>query len=159
MSLIRSFAWVAAGALLLAGPARSAHSTLAALETAMNEPIASGPPPLRSVTLQVDNQPLTIKPEDAGQIAHALQRYLDAHESTADGVPLPRAAGEPWVDSRGTLRIGTWMLESRGDRLVLTMRDAPQPGTRSGYQLTGALERTRDGWQVLSIGLARLGYR
>jgi hypothetical protein len=157
--VILAFAWVAAGALLLAAPQRGESAATHALETAMNEPTTADLPPLRSVTLTVDNRPLVITPADAEQIASALQRYLSAHESTDEGVPLPRDAGQPWVDSRGALRVGTWTLGSRGDGLVLTLRNAPQQGATSGHQFAGSVVLTANGWQVPSIGLSRMQYR
>ena len=158
--MIRGFAWAAAGILFLAGQTRSEPTAPHTLRTAMNnEPSSTDLPPLGNVTLAVDNQPLVITPTDAEQIANALQRYLVAHESTAEGVALPRVAGLPWVDSRGTLRVGTWMLESRGDHLVLTLRDPPRPGATFGYQFIGSLMHTTNDWQVPSVGLSRIKYR
>lgn len=125
----------------------------------MSESAASASPELHNVTVVIGNRPLVITPADARQIADALQRYLDAHVTTDDGAHLPRVAGQTWVDSRGTLRFGAWMLGARGDHLVLTLRDAPTPGTTSAYLFTGLVVRTAEGWQVPSVGLSRVQYR
>lgn len=158
MPVIGTTLSITAAVLLFAQPARG-NPASHFLETAMSEPTSTDPAPLRNVTLTVDNQPVVITPADAEEIARALQRYLDANKVTDEGVPLPSQAGQPWVDSRGTLRIGSWMLGSRGDRLVLTLREAAQPGTKSGYQFIGALARTKSGWQVPSVGVSKIQYR
>lgn len=125
----------------------------------MNEPAITASPELQNVTVVIDRQPLVVTPADAAQIGAALQGYLDAHPTGADGSALPRVAGQAWVDSRGTLRFGAWMLGARGDHLVLTLRDAPAPGTTSAYLLTGLVVRTAQGWQVPSVALSRVEYR
>jgi hypothetical protein len=147
-----------AGLLVMAACDR-AELTTYSLETAMKEQPSGDPLPLRDVTLTIDGRPVVITPTDAVQIASALQRYLDAHKATQEGTPLPPAAGEPWVDSHNALRIGSWILGSRGDRLVLTLRAAPQPGATFGYQFIGSVEHTKDGWNVPSVGLSRIQYK
>ena len=158
--MIRVVACLALAALCTAGPTRSQPTVLPQnVTTAMNEePPATDFPLLRNVTLLVNGQPLVITRTDAEQIANALQRYVGAHESTADGVVLPRVAGRPWVDSRDTLRVGAWMVEARGEELVLTLRQPPSPGTASGYQFTGSLIHAESGWHVPSVGLSKLTY-
>lgn len=159
--MIRRVACLAVAALCTAGPTRSQPTVLPQnVTTAMNEePPTTDRLPLRNVTLRVNGQPMVITPTDAEQIANALQRYLGAHESTAEGVALPRVAGMPWVDSRDTLRVGTWMVEARGDHLVLSLRDSPSRGTASGYQFTALLIHAESGWNVPSVGLSKLTYR
>ena len=125
----------------------------------MNESTAPASPELHDVSVVIDHQPFVITPADAVQIGAALQGYLDAHASTADDSVLPRVAGQTWIDSRGTLRFGAWMLGARGDHLVLTLRDAPAPGATSAYLFTGLVARTAQGWQVTSVGLSRVQYR
>lgn len=148
-----TLAWAAAATLLCVVPAGPTPP-----RAPMSETDASASPELHNVTVVINDQPLVITPADAEQIADALQRSLDAH-ATTDGVALPRVAGQTWIDSRGTLRFGAWMLGARGEHLVLTLRDAPAPGTTSAYLITGVVVRTAQGWQVPSVGLSRAQYR
>ena len=159
-----AYIWAAAATLLGGVPAGAAAPcaepvSVIAPETTMNESTAPASPELHNVTVVIDHQSFVITPADAAQIGAALQGYLDAHPTSADGAALPRVAGQAWVDSRGTLRFGAWMLGARGDHLVLTLRDAPAPGTTSAYLLTGLVVRTAQGWQVPSVGLSRVQYR
>jgi hypothetical protein len=100
----------------------------------------------------------------AQQIQRALETYLvSSREETEKALPgplfqgLPKDAGEAFINSAGQVRIGLWLLEARGDELVLTYRELP-PHSGVNIQYIAHLlqaEGTRE-WKVASITYARI---
>jgi hypothetical protein len=95
--------------------------------------------------------PLTRR--DAQQIRDALQTYLAAAGEFQP--PLPKEAGEAWIDFQGHVRTGPWLLEPRGGGLALTYRQPP-PVTRVSYRYVAHLQRTKEGWKVTAITLDQI---
>lgn len=65
---------------------------------------------LKETTLKVANRDLTITLHDAEQIRLTVEKYLArARPEPKPSVPAP---GEAFIDCRGTVRMGAWILES-----------------------------------------------
>lgn len=71
---------------------------------------------------------------------------------------VPEKAGVGFIDKDGVVRIDRWVLQVRGDDLVLTYRFVPLT-TKFSYQFSASLERLNQQWKITSIGLERLTMR
>ncbi len=89
----------------------------------------------------------------------ALDAYLtNSKDEIARTLPanllegLAGSAGEAWIDEAGVVRMGMWLLESRGEALALVYR-APAP---ANYQYVAHLEVKDKAWKVKAITFEKL---
>jgi hypothetical protein len=124
-----------------------------------NENDASGP---KSTTIKVGGNTLTITLDDAKAMEAALVSYLAAADTKEiedrDELLQWTRGGPSWIDENGIVRISEWLLEVRGQDLVLTyrmqgMEDAP---AIKGYAARLAHE---DSWRVVSVHVVRIRRR
>ena len=119
---------------------------------------ASAPAPT-STTVHVANRDVTLDLTDAQAMARSLKNFLETDPAVA-AIPLLnansgawlRSGDQPFIDSRGFVRIGSWLLQARGDDLVLTYREpGGQPG-QVGYQYVATVVRNdRERWHVAGV--------
>lgn len=95
--------------------------------------------------------------EDLRQIRKALDNYFaEAEKAGRPANPSQKAlAGSPSIDDFGVARIGNWLLEARSTRLVLTHRH-PWAGKNETYEDMADIEKTKTGWRIISVGLAKI---
>jgi hypothetical protein len=105
---------------------------------------------------------IVITSQDVQEIKRALDDYLkNSRQEIAKNVPenlfpqVPEKTSLAQIDEDGVVRIGSWLLEARGDDLVLTYRAVP-PTTTFGYQFVAGLERPNQQWKVTSISFEKL---
>jgi hypothetical protein len=120
----------------------------------------SGAPTQTKVSLESGE--MVITSSDVQEIKRALEEYLkNSKDEIAKNLPqnlireLPEKVGEAWIDQGGMVRISPWLLEARGDKLVLTYRAVP-PTTGFGYQFNALLQRPNQQWMIASITYAKL---
>ena len=125
--------------------------------TESNAAAASAP---RTATLQTTSGALTVSLVDAQAMARSLTNFLETDPSVAS-IPMLdansgarlRSGDQPFIDSRGFVRIGLWLLQARGSDLVLTWRE---PG-KVGYQVVASVGHTgTTGWHVTGIAREKI---
>ena len=115
-------------------------------------------------TLQTTRGPLVLDLNDAQAITRSLRNFLDTNPSVKS-IPMLdstsyawlRGGDAPFVDSDGWVRIGLWLLQARGDAVVLIYR---APGATTGqvsYQYVASVSfDARRQWQVTAINWEKL---
>lgn len=143
-----------------AAAARAALGVLALLSClgacAVTDPNPAG---RTAASLQTPYGTVVVDLADAQAMMQALRNFLDTDPSVKT-IPMRdpasaawlRPADTPFVDSQGSLRIGLWRLQARGDALVLTYREPGMPAGKVGYQYVATVDRdTRNRWLVSGI--------
>src|SRR5262249_49167299 len=106
----------------------------------------------------VGDKEITLTREDAHEMKTALVKYLTAAKIPEREYLLRMLQEVPgWIDEDGTLRIGAWLLGSRGDALALTNRLPHAPAGCAMYH--AHVERVGDGWRVTGLDFERVQYR
>lgn len=139
----------------------SIHSSGARAVTDSNDAAASAP---QATTLQTTNGTLTLGLVDAQAMARSLRNFLETDPSVA-AIPMLdansgawlRSGDQPFIDSRGFVRIGLWLLQARGNDLVLTWREPGAVPGKVGYQYIASVGRTGTGsWHVTGIAWEKI---
>ena len=112
-----------------------------------------------STALQATSGELMLGLADAQSMARALKTFLETDPSVAlvpmldsDSPAWLRSGDTPFIDSRGTVRIGLWLLQARGDDLVLTYREAGGTPGKVGIQYVVAVGRVAGTeWRIRGI--------
>ena len=154
---IQRAAWaVAATCALVTIPSAGASAVTDSNDSAASAPV--------STTLPTAHGVVTLDLRDTQAIASALRNFLETDPS-AKSVPMLevssgawlRSGDTPFIDSRGFVRIGLWLLQARGDDLVLIYRE---PGAASGkvaYQYVVSVGRdAQQRWSVSGITWEKL---
>ena len=129
--------------------------------TDSNAAAASAP---GSTTLQTTSGALTIGLADAQSMAGALKTFLETDPSVmlvpmlnANSPAWLRSGDTPFIDSRGTVRIGLWLLQARDDDIVLTYREAGGTPGKVGIQYVAAVGRvTGSNWRIRGIAWEKI---
>lgn len=120
----------------------------------------SNAPPVSSTTVATSGGAVAIDLRDAQAIAVSLRQFLETDPS-AKSVPMLdpgsaawlRPGDAPFIDREGRVRIGLWLLQARGDDLVLVWRE---PGA-VGYQYVASVVREASGrWRVAAAAWEKL---
>ena len=122
---------------------------------------ASAPWP---ATLQTTSGPVALDIPDAQAIARALRDFLDTDPSVRS-VPMLdtvsnawlRAGDAPFVDSQGWVRIGLWLLQARGDAIVLICRAPGATTGQASYQFVASVsvDASRQ-WRITALQWEKL---
>ena len=115
-------------------------------------------------TLQTMRGPLVLDRDDAQAITGSLRHFLDTDPSVKS-IPLLdstshawlRAGDAPFVDPDGGVRIGLWLLQARGDAVVLVCRAPGATTGQASYQYVASVSvDARRQWQVTAIAWEKL---
>lgn len=96
---------------------------------------------------------------DAEDMKRALEAFLGSAKLREQQLPVevPKHVGTARIAGPGEVRVGSWILGSRGESLVLIFRP-PRRGARLGYQLVAYLEQVEGRWSVSAIHFVHLRY-
>lgn len=130
--------------------------------TDSNDAAASAP---TSTSIQTTTHgALALDLRDAQGMAAALRTFLETDPSVKS-VPMLdstsaawlRSGDTPFIDSRGFVRIGLWLLQARGDELVLIYRDPGAVAGKVSFQYVASVGRDKASrWAVTGVAWEKL---
>ena len=111
---------------------------------------------LERTALRVGDAELTVTLDDAMAIEVALVDYLKKsnYEFREE---LLRWTGPAFIDAEGTVRIGLWILGSRGNDLYLRYRE--RPGQHMAIAHVASLSKKDGTWAVTNVVTEHLSIR
>jgi hypothetical protein len=131
---------------------------------AMATPTQPGAGP-QTATIRLPSGDVRLSAADARQIGDALKHYLQTSPNvskvpmlTPDSGAWLRPLDEGAIDPQGNVRVGPWLLQERGGKLVLVYREPPA-GKQIGYQYIAPLERKEQRWYVAELNWEKIFYR
>jgi hypothetical protein len=128
---------------------------------------APAPAAASSTSVQTSHGARAIDLRDAQAIATSLRHFLETDPSVKtvpmlgpDSSAWLRSGDTPFIDAQGLLRIGLWLLQARGDDLVLICREPGAPRGQMNYQYVASVSRDAAGqWRVAAVDWEKLPAR
>lgn len=120
----------------------------------------SQPVDLTETTIErEDGEEVPITLRDAEEMKRALESFLASPQLEEQQLPVdpPPYVGTAVIVGPGDVRVGSWILSSRGQDLVLVHRPRRREA-RFGYQLVAYLEGGDGQWKVTKIHFVRVEY-
>ncbi|MFL6630258.1 MAG: hypothetical protein ACJ8G1_27735 [Vitreoscilla sp.] len=120
-----------------------------------------------STAVQTSQGALAIDLRDAQAIAMSLRHFLETDPSVKAVPMLDSASGAwlrsgdtPFIGAQGMVRVGLWLLQARGDDLVLIYREPGAPRGKVSYRYVASVGRDAAGqWRVAAVDWEKLPAR
>jgi hypothetical protein len=105
--------------------------------------------------VQIDKEQVTVTIKEAEAIKNALIAYLRTSTLEDRDYLLRMTEQVPaWIDPDGFLRIGAWLLQARGNSLLLTYR--MQQGAPVVRLFAATLAKSSKGWIITDLREERI---
>jgi len=113
------------------------------------------------ITLRAGERDVVVTLADAREMRAALQGYLDADKKRSQqtlpaDLPPPDA---PFIDEDGVLRLGPWLLQPEGDKLVLMQGFPPRGDQQLLFDYIAHLSKVDNRWTVTAVSLRKTWLR
>lgn len=112
---------------------------------------------LQRTVLRVGEAEVELTLDDVRAIRDALVGYLERSSYEDRDALLPWSRGPGWIDAEGRVRIGPWLLGSRGTQIFLRYREPP--GALAGKAHKAVLARKDGRWTVTDMVMERIKRR
>jgi hypothetical protein len=112
---------------------------------------------LERTVLRVGEAEVELTLDDVRAIRDALVDHLGRSNYEDRDALLPWSQGPAWIDAEGRVRIGPWLLGSRGTQVFLRYREPP--GQLAGKAHKAVLARKDGRWTVTDLVMERIKRR